>query len=464
MCSSDLAATLQRLLHEKATAPELGDTLEALRDFEDSQPYSSIEASTIRIARRDYTRKVAVPSEFEARLAVHQNVCYAAWAAAREASDFAIVRPALEKTLDLSLEFASFFPQAAHPADPAIDAIDPGATVGQLRRLFGQLREPLVELLGAIEASGRSRDDTLLRQPFETNIQQDFCRKTLERIGYDFQRGRLDETMHPFTVSCSADDVRLTNRVIPEDLSESVFCSLHEMGHGLYEQGLDPALRGTPLAAGTSSGMHEAQARLWENTIGRSRAFWECCFPWLQGAFIRQLGKASVGEFYSAVNVVRRSAQRTSADEVTYNLHVTIRFELELAMLEGKLAIADLPDAWNAAYARDLGVTPPNDREGVLQDVHWYGHRIGGQFQGYALGNLIAAQLYETALQTHPEIPVDLERGRFSTLLDWLGRNVYRYGRKFTATELLERTTGRVLQIEPLVDGLTRKYEQVYGL
>jgi len=458
------SATLQRLIHAKATAPDLGETLEALRDFEAGQRYSSIEASTIRIARADYQRKSAVPSEFAARLAAHQSACYGAWAEAREANSFQVVRPALEQTLELSGEFASFFPEAEHPADPAIAEADPDATVRQLRGLFGQLRPSLRELLEAIEASDLADRDALLRQPFASSVQQDFCRKTLERIGYDFRRGRLDKTLHPFTTSCSPDDVRLTNRIDPSNLSESIFCSLHEMGHGLYEQGIDPALRDTPLGAGTSSGMHEAQARLWENTIGRSRAFWECCFPWLQGTFIRQLGKVSVRDFYHAINVVRRSPIRTSADEVTYNLHVIIRFELELAMLEGKLTIADLPEAWNAAYARDLGITPRDDREGVLQDVHWYADRIGGQFQGYTLGNAIAAQLYETALRTHPEIPVDLERGRFSTLHNWLKGNVYRYGRKFTATELLERTTGRPLQIEPFVNALKGKYGELYEL
>jgi carboxypeptidase Taq len=458
------SATLQRLLHQKATIPELGELLETLRDFEDSRPYGSIEASIIRVARRDYQRRLAVPGEFTAHLTEHQIKTYGDWSRAREANNFQIVRPALEKMLDLSLEFSSFFPQASHPADPAIARADPETNTQQLRELFRQLRSQLRPLIDAINTSNHPISDALLRQEFDVAVQQDFCRKTIERIGYDFKRGRIDTTIHPFTVGFGTGDVRITNRALSHDLRESLFSTLHEMGHGLYEQGIDPALSGTPLAAGASSGMHESQSRLWENLIGRSRAFWECCFPWLQGTFIRQLGKSSACDFHSAVNTVGCTPLRTGADEVTYNLHIIIRFELELAMLEGKLTIADLPEAWNAAYQRDLGITPQHDREGVLQDVHWYADRIGGQFQGYALGNLIAAQLYETALRTHPEIPVDLERGRFSTLHQWLQSNIYRHGRKFSTTELLERVTGRSLQVEPFIELLRAKYTQLYRL
>jgi carboxypeptidase Taq len=458
------SATLQRLLHQKATVPELGELLDSLQDFETSRPYSSIEASTIRIARHDYQRRVAVPSEFTARLTEHQIKTYGDWARAREADNFKIVQPALEKMLDLSLEFSSFFPHAQHPADPAIARADRDTNAHQLRALFRHLRSQLLPLIDAIHTSATPASDALLRQEFDITVQQDFCRKLIERIGYDFKRGRIDTTLHPFTVGFGTGDVRITNRAFSHDLHESLFSTLHEMGHGLYEQGLDPALSGTPLAAGASSGMHESQSRLWENIIGRSRAFWECCFPWLQGAFIRQLGKSSVRDFYAAVNTVSRTPIRTRADEVTYNLHIIIRFELELAMLEGKLAIADLPEAWNAAYQQDLGITPTSDLDGVLQDVHWYTDRIGGQFQGYALGNLIAAQLYETALRTHPEIPVDLERGRFSTLHQWLQSNIYRHGCKFSTTELLERVTGRSLQVEPFITLLREKYTQLYRL
>lgn len=458
------SATLQRLLHQKATIPELGELLDGLRNFEASRPYSSIEASIIRVARRDYQQRIAIPGEFTARLTEHQIKTYSDWSRAREANTFKLVRPALEQMLDLSLEFASFFPQAAHPADPAIARADPDLNTQQLRALFHQLRSQIRPLVDAIETSSTTVHDALFQQEFNVAVQQEFCRKTIERIGYDFKRGRIDTTTHPFTVGFGPGDVRITNRAFSHDLRESIFSTLHEMGHGLYEQGIDPELSGTPLAAGASSGMHESQSRLWENIIGRSRAFWECCFPWLQGTFIRQLGKSSARDFYAAVNTVRRTARRTSADEVTYNLHIIIRFELELAMLEGQLAIADLPEAWNAAYQRDLGVTPQHDLDGVLQDVHWYADRIGGQFQGYALGNLIAAQLYETALRTHPEIPVDLERGRFSTLHQWLQSNIYRHGRKFSATELLERVTGRSLQVEPFIDLLRAKYGQLYHL
>jgi len=481
-------ATLERRYHELATSPQLGAWLEQLRQYEQGCSYSSIEASLIRVARVDYQHRQAIPAEFTARLAQHQTLTYGTWVKAKQEKNWTIVQPYLEKMLDLSLEFASFFPRAAHPADPAIARRDPDMTVAMLRPIFQQLRDQLVPIMEQLIAPitdanqlnfdghfgnqampnpilkiaglyyPQPTSDQLLQTAFNTQQQYKFCRKTIERIGYDFQRGRIDTTAHPFTSSFGLGDVRITHRTEPHNLAEGIFSTLHEMGHALYEQGFDPSLAGTPLANGTSSGMHEAQARLWENFIGRSRAFWECCFPWLQGTFLRQLGKVSVREFYDAINVVSRSPIRVQADEVTYNLHVIIRFELELAMLEGKLSIADLPEAWNDAYQKYLGISPRNPSEGVLQDVHWFGDRIGGQFQGYALGNLMAAQLYETALRTYPEIPVDIERGRFSTFLVWLQRNIYRYGRKFTATELLERITGTPLQVEPFIRYLKNKY------
>jgi carboxypeptidase Taq len=307
-------------------------------------------------------------------------------------------------------------------------------------------------------------DDAILHQLFAKPPQLNFCDKLVNLIGYDYRRGRQDETLHPFTTSFSVDDVRITTRVDPQYLAESIFSSLHEMGHALYEQGIDPALEATLLADGTSAGVHESQSRLWENLVGRSRAFWECFYPRLQGMFLRQLAQVPVREFYAAINKVARSPIRTAADEVTYNLHIIIRFDLEMAMLEGKLAVKDLPEAWNERYRQDLGIVPRNHTEGVLQDVHWYSEVIGGQFQGYALGNLIAAQLFETALKQSPEIPVDIERGNFGTLLNWLQHNVHRHGRKFTPHELIERVTGMPIHIDPFLRYIRTKYGHLYQI
>ncbi|WP_051044194.1 carboxypeptidase M32 [Baaleninema simplex] len=456
-------ATLRKLAHDKLTDPALGELLENLRDFERSLPYESDDASIVRLARRDFDRASRIPSSFIATLASHQTETYMAWSRAKPEGNFEAVRPFLEKTLELSRQWASFFPESDRVADPLIAEEDEGMTTQTIQGLFETLRSQLVPLVDAI-AERPPLDDRILSQDFDETTQLNFCYKVIDRVGYDFDRGRLDRTLHPFATRLSHGDVRIATRVRPNQLTESLFSSLHEMGHALYEQGIDPALDGTPLARGTSAGMHEGQARLWENFIGRSRAFWECFYPWLQGMFLRQLGQVPVNDFYRAINKVERTPIRTAADEVTYNLHAIVRFDLEVAMLEGHLAVKDLPEAWNERYRQDLGIVPQNHTEGVLQDVHWFVETIGGQFQGYTLGNLIAAQLYESALKIHPEIPVDIERGNFETLHGWLRRNIYRHGRKFTANESILRVTGKPLHVDPFIRYLRRKYGDLYAI
>jgi carboxypeptidase Taq len=275
---------------------------------------------------------------------------------------------------------------------------------------------------------------------------------------YDFNRGRQDQSAHPFTTSFSIGDVRITTRIDEENLAEALFGTLHECGHALYEQGVDPAFEATPLAGGTSSGVHESQSRLWENIVGRGRRFWRRYYAPLQAIFPEQLGDVAEENFYHAVNKVQRSLIRTDADEVTYNLHVIIRFELELDLLEGKLAVADLAEAWRARYQEYLGVSSPDDRDGVLQDVHWYGDFIGGGFQGYTLGNIMASQFYARALEDHPEIPDQIEAGEFDTLHTWLREHIYRHGSKFTTSELLERVVGGPMTLEPYLAYLQEKF------
>jgi carboxypeptidase Taq len=284
------------------------------------------------------------------------------------------------------------------------------------------------------------------------------------RLGYDLERGRQDRTRHPFMTKFSLGDVRITTRVQESHLAEALFSTIHEVGHAVYEQGIAAELDGTPLANGASAGLHESQSRLWENLVGRSLDFWRWLFPELQAAFPAQLGCVSLGEFYRAINKVERSLIRTEADEVTYNLHVMIRFDLELELLEGKLAVRDLPEAWGERYRRDLGIVPPDHRDGVLQDMHWFTGTVGGAFQCYTLGNLMSAQLFEAALADHPEIRVEMARGQFARLLGWLRERVHRHGRKFTAEEILERATGRPLEIAPYMRYLRGKYGALYGI
>ncbi|KKD35315.1 carboxypeptidase M32 [Limnoraphis robusta Tam1] len=456
-------ATLKQIAHEKLTNPALGQLLEDLRPYEANLSYDSLAASLIRIARRDYQRAIRVPSEFMARLSRHQAAAYEAWSEARPANDFAKVQPYLEKTLDLSQELASFFTNWQHIADPLIEANDDGMNVAIIQPIFHQLRQQLLPLVEAI-AAAPAIDNSCLHQFFAEQEQLSFIKGVIFRLGYDFNRGRQDQTLHPFTSKFSIGDVRITTRIYEHHLEQALFSTIHETGHALYEQGIAPELEGTPLATGTAFSVHESQSRLWENLVGRSRGFWEWFYPQLQGTFIRQLGQTSIQQFYRAINKVQPSLIRTDADEVTYNLHVMIRFDLELAMLEGTLAVQDLPQAWNERYQKDLGIIPPNDTNGVLQDVHWYVGLIGGMFHGYTLGNLISAQFYEAAIVYDPEIPVEIERGNFQRLQDWLKLNIYQHGRKYTAQELLERVTGNGLSIDPFMNYIRNKYGYLYNL
>ncbi|HLO47520.1 MAG TPA: carboxypeptidase M32 [Kamptonema sp.] len=456
-------ATLKQISHEKFIDPVIGQLLEDLRPYEATLPYDSIAASALRIARKDYDRAVRVPSEFMAKFSRHQAVCYEAWAKAKADNNFAAVQPYLEKTLELSQEYSDFFPSNEHIADPLIDLSDCGMTVSNLRPLFAQLRQELLPIVDAI-ASQPPINDSCLHQEFPENQQLEFSRTIIERIGFDFKRGRQDKALHPFMTNFSIDDVRITTRIYENNLAQALFSTIHEMGHALYEMGNAPELEGTILAGGISSGFHESQSRLWENLVGHSRGFWECFYPQLQGVFLRQLSHVSINTFYRAINKVARSLIRTDADEVTYNLHVLIRFDLELAMLEGKISVRDLPEAWNERYKSDLGLVPTSDSIGVMQDVHWYVGTIGGMFQGYAIGNLMSAQFYEAAIKFDPEIPVEIEQGNFSLLHNWLKQNIYQHGRKYNAAEMMQRVTGSPLSINPFLRYIRQKYGDFYSL
>ncbi len=456
-------ALIGRLAHERSTAPEIGRLLDELEAWAAAQPYDSDEAGLVRAARRNYDRLVKVPAPLLAEFYAHSSVAYQAWAQARPKADFTAVAPLLQKTLDLSRRIADCFPGYAHIADPLIDVADDGMTVASLRPLFAELRAALVPIVQALTAQPPA-DDRCLRQHFPEDAQRQFGERVIQQLGYDFTRGRQDKTHHPFMTKFSLGDVRITTRFQEHDLSDGLFSTIHEAGHAMYEQGIDPAFEGTPLANGTSAGVHESQSRLWENVVGRSRGFWEHFYPELQAIFPEQLGAVSLDTFHRAINKVQRSLIRTDADEVTYNLHVLIRFDLELALLEGTLAIQDLPEAWHARYQADLGVRAPDDRDGCLQDVHWFGSTIGGAFQGYTLGNLMGAQFYAAAQQARPDLPAQIARGEFGALHGWLRENVLRHGRKYTAPELIQRVTGGPLDSGPYLRYLREKYGALYAL
>jgi carboxypeptidase Taq len=457
------SATLSQVAHERFTDAEMGRLLDDLLPYEEQMGYDSDEASLIRVTRREYERAVKVPPAFVAEMARHQAESFQVWAKARPEDDFASVQPYLEKTLDLSRRYADFFPGYEHIADPLIDVADFGMKASMIRNVFSELRKELVPLVEAI-TSQPAADDSCLHQRFPEPAQWAFNLELARAIGYDFERGRLDRTPHPFTTKFSLGDVRITTRVDEDFLNPALFATIHETGHALYEQGIYAGYEGTPLADGTSSGVHESQSRLWENRVGRSRGFWEFHYPSLQSAFPEQLGEVSLETFYRAINRVERSLIRVEADEVTYNLHVMLRFDFELAMLEGNLAVRDLPEAWRERFKTDMGIAPKDDRDGVLQDVHWYFGTIGGMFQGYTLGNIMGAQFYEAALKEHPQIPDEIAGGRCGALLGWLQENIYRHGSKYTTSELLQRITGGALNVEPYVRYLRTKYGELYQL
>jgi carboxypeptidase Taq len=449
-------ATLARLRHERWLDPSLERELAAVeRVVEDGAT-----ADLVRVVRHDLERAVRVPNDFVARFAEHAAASYDAWLDARSNGSVERIVGLLERTLDLSLEFAAFFPGHAHPADALIDAADEGATVASLRPLFGSLRDALVPRVA--EWSSLPPAPPLPPGPFDVDEQLAVALELAEAFGYDLDRGRQDLTAHPFAIRFAHGDVRITTRAKPDDLTEVLFSTLHEAGHAMYEQGVDAALEGTPLAEGASAGVHESQARLWENQVARSRAFWAFALPRLRRRFPALAG-VDPDAAYRAVNRVQRSLIRTDADEVTYNLHVIVRFDLELDLLEGRLQVRDLAEAWAERYAADLGVRPAGHADGWLQDVHWFAGTIGGSFQGYTLGNVLSAQFFAAAARALGDVDAQIAAGDFAPLRGWLTENVYRHGRAKPVDRLVRDATGAPLDVAPYLAYLDRKYGALAG-
>lgn len=451
-------ALLKAIAHERFVDAEVGRLLEAAEREVAQLPSGSFEAAYVRIARRDFELAVATPADFTRRFFAHTAATYQAWTEARPANDWHRMVPLLEETLDLSLALSRFeAPGAAHPADPLIARSDYGMTVAELRPLFALLRDAIVPMVNAA-ANGSPAEDSFLTTPTAVARQVEWARQKVAEFGYDLSRGRIDPTAHPFAIEFSVDDVRITIRSREDDLRETLFTTFHESGHGMYHQGLDPRFEGTPLADGASAGVHESQSRLWENVVGRSDGFWRGAYGSLQAALPEALQDVSREAFVRAVNIVRPSSIRTAADELTYNLHVIVRFELELALLEGRLAVRDLAEAWRAAYLETLGVTVDSDRDGVLQDVHWFSREIGGAFQGYTIGNVLSVQFYEAACKAHPEIPAEIEAGDYRKLYRWTRENIHKLGRVYDPNDLIERITGGALDANPYIRYLEAKF------
>jgi carboxypeptidase Taq len=456
-------AVLYRLAHERAVAPALGKLIDALTPYGESLPYESDGAALIRVARRRFEKSIKVPPDFVARSNAHGAASYDAWTKARPANDFTSMIPFLEKTIEFSREYSGYFAPYKHIADPHIDDADEGMTTASIKKLFGELRRELVPIVTAI-CDQPPADDSCLRQNFPKQPQLDFSLDVAKRLGYDTARGRLDLTHHPFCTRFSSGDIRITTRVNERDLGDALFSTVHEAGHAMYEQGVSPSFDAAPLGRGASVGVHESQSRLWENVVARSRGFWQHFYPALQRIFPGQLARVPLADFHRAINKVARSLIRTDADEVTYNLHIMLRFDLEQKLLEGKLRVKDLPEAWRAAMQTDLGIVPDDDRDGCMQDVHWYQGNIGGEFHSYTIGNILGAQFYAAALTAHPDIPDEIARGEFGTLHGWLTEAIYRHGSKFKPGEIVERATGQPMTMKPYLAYLRGKYGELYRL
>lgn len=456
-------ATLGRVAHEKLVGDDMGAALEAAESEVQAMDPDSDDVRMVRKARRDFDKARKVPAEWVGEFRRVTSLAHPVWEKARAEADFGQFEPQLKEIVALRRQYVDFFAPYDHVYDPLLDDFEPGMKASQVKDVFDELRQEQVALVQEIVERGTPVDDSVVRQHFDEDKQWKFGLEVARAIGYDFERGRQDKSVHPFTSGFGSGDVRITTRFDPQFLNTALFGTMHEAGHAMYEQGIAPELDRTSVGEGTSLAVHESQSRMWENLVGRSRAFWNGFYGQLQQAFPDQLGDVDVDTFYRAVNKVEPSFIRVEADEATYNLHIMVRFELEMALMEGALEVADLPAAWNTKFDEFLGIRPPDDSQGVLQDIHWSSGMIG-YFPTYALGNLIAAQLWAKIEEDIPDLAPRIEGGQFGDLLGWLRENVHRHGAKFEPMELLMRVTGSGLTAQPYLGYLRDKFGEIYRL
>jgi carboxypeptidase Taq len=454
---------LTGLVHERQTDPRLGEWLDRLADSPLAADRDSESGITIRQLKRQYQKKTKLPKTLVEELARAAVLGQQIWQTARQHNDFASFAPLLEKTIKLKREQAQAVGYRECPYDALLDDYEPDELTSRVARVLGELRAELVPLVAAIGASPRKPRADVLHRRFPVEAQARFGREAAEQIGFDFTRGRIDVTAHPFCTAPGPHDCRITTRYEEGNFSCAFFGTLHEAGHGIYDQGLPASLFGLPPGEAVSMAIHESQSRLWENLVGRHRAFWTHFYPTAKREFAAALGDVSLDDFYFAINQVRPSLIRIEADEATYNLHILIRFELEQALINDALTVADLPTAWNEKYQEYLGIAPRDDADGVLQDIHWAAG-LFGYFPTYALGNLYAAQFFAQAHSDLGDLPAEFALGRFRPLHDWLVAKIHQHGQRYTAAELVSRVTGEPLSHQPLIEHLHGKFAPLYGL
>ncbi len=459
---AEQASLIARLTHEQFTSPRMGEWLHAVESSEMVRNTESDAAVNVRETRRRYDRAVKLPGSLIEDLSRTEVLAQQAWAEAKGKSDYAIFKPWLTKTLELKKREAECIGYEKTPYDALLDAFEPHETTENLARVFAGLRGPLVELVGRIRESPRQAPVEILQRSYPIARQEALARFASRRIGYDFQAGRLDVSAHPFCTGIGPGDTRITTRYDEHYFSDAFFGVLHETGHALYCQGLPKEHFGTPLGEEVSLGIHESQSRLWENLVGRSRAFWTFFLPKTREAFPSALANVTDDQWLFAIHDVRPSLIRTESDETTYNLHIMLRFELEQAMMNGELDVDDIPGAWNGKMREYLGIVPSDDAAGCLQDIHWAGGAIG-YFPTYTLGNLYASQFFEQARQDLGDLDAMFARGEFSPLLDWLRKNIHQHGQRYPAAELVRKVTGKDLSADAMMRHLRRNAEEYHG-
>lgn len=454
---------MARIEHEHFTADEIGSLLDDLAGEMKGADPDSDEARLITVTKREYDRIRKLPSSLVEEQMRASSEATTVWQKAKQNSDFKLFAPYLKRNTELTRKMAEALGHSGRPYDAFVDYFEPGMDSTQLDAIFADLKSTIVPMVQAIAERQDDVDDSILHQQYDPDTQLRVSLEIAQQYGYDLTRGRMDKSAHPFCQSIGSDDVRITTRVWPDFLNACLFAVLHESGHAMYEQGSGKNLAGTPLEGGTSAGVHESQSRLWENLVGRSRPMQDFLFPRLQKAFPAQLGNSDVETFYRAINKVSPSFIRVEADEVSYNLHILMRYELENEMLEDRVDLDKLDEIWVERFRQYFGVAPKTAAEGVLQDIHW---AWGGPyiFPSYTIGNVIGAQLFAQAHKEMPDLDDEISKGEFSNLLHWLQTNVYRHGRKFNANELTQRITGEPVNTRAWTEYVRGKYAPIYGL
>lgn len=456
-------ATLSTIAHRLRTSREFKELLDEL-SIEARNGAASLEpwqAAIVRETSKDVERSLKLPEEHVGELARETARGHETWKEARRQSNFSVFAPSLGRLVKLKREEADYLGYDADPYDALIDLYEPGMTMTVLRPVLERLRAGTFELLDRVRAAATAIDDSPLYQRYDGDKQLAFARQIIDALGYDFGRGRVDLAAHPFCTTFAVDDVRLTTRILENDLRSCLFGLIHEAGHGMYEQGIDPRLARTLAGSGVSMGIHESQSLFWENMIGRSYPFWTWAYPQLQSTFPETLANVGLDQFYRAINVVKPSLIRIEADDLTYNLHISIRMEIENALINGVLDVPDVPARWNALYEEYLGIAPSNDAEGCLQDIHWSFAGFG-YFPSYTIGKLYAAMFYEDARRAIPDLEEQISRGRFNELLAWLRSSIHFHGKGVPAAELVNQVSGRGLTEEPFLAHNRRKIDLLY--